>query len=524
MTTQTAARVARSPKSSPLDGLRVLFLPKNSRVPYFEAFLHAGKVRHDWTVHIVCPPISVESWRRAVGSDIGFTLVPDFNETATWEGEAASVSEIDEFIGECERASGIPAGRIVLAGERDIGRGYSQNLFFWFSNKGSRRALEDNTTPFAYVRRIFAFARDTLRATKPDLLVFGEWADPICFTFYLVARQMGIRCVVNRHSKMLSNRCFWSDDFLMYNALARNDVAERRARKAPVSATSQEHIASFRAAPTTSARVRERWDVLERKHWFRHHATLARAFAVEFRHYLRGTTGPAPKPAWQLVVEHYRQPVLRWWQARFFRQMTKDELQNVHFVYLSMHKDPELGLNFQAPFWYEQYNTAALVAASLPTRYKLLIREHRKNTGRRPTQYYRELSRLPNVVLIDPFDDQFKYITAADLIVTENGSDGWEGLLFGRRVITLADNFYDATQLETRVRDPEQIASVVVTMLKSEPVVDADYDRVLGWMLDAEWNTTVPFDACAEPETFNLLARLLPQSSASFSEVALAPT
>src|ERR1051326_8499226 len=76
--------------------------------------------------------------------------------------EAASVSEIDEFIGECERASGIPAGRIVLAGERDIGRGYSQNLFFWFSNKGSRRALEDNTTPFAYVRRIFAFARDTL--------------------------------------------------------------------------------------------------------------------------------------------------------------------------------------------------------------------------------------------------------------------------------------------------------------------------------------------------------------------------
>src|ERR1041385_8839739 len=149
MTTQTAARVARSPKSSPLDGLRVLFLPKNSRVPYFEAFLHAGKVRHDWTVHIVCPPISVESWRRAVGSDIGFTLVPDFNETATWEGEAASVSEIDEFIGECERASGIPAGRIVLAGERDIGRGYSQNLFFCFSNKGSRRALEDNTTPFA---------------------------------------------------------------------------------------------------------------------------------------------------------------------------------------------------------------------------------------------------------------------------------------------------------------------------------------------------------------------------------------
>jgi hypothetical protein len=396
MTAHTTAR-SGGRETSPVDGLRVLFMPKNSRVPYFEAFLRAARREHDWTIEIVCPPISVESWRRAAGSDTRFAVVPDFNKTLAWEDDAAVVGGLDDFIGQCERTSAIPAGRILLAGERNIGRGFSQACYYWLSSEASQRALTDNATPFDFVRRMFAFARETIRSGRPDLIVFGEWADPLCFTFYLVARQMGVRCVVNRHSKMWSNRCFWSEDPLMYNDAARKQVAGRRARDAEVSAHSRDHIAAFRAAPTTSAYVRERWNVVERRHWFRHHATLARAFAVEFRHYLRATGGPTPKSARQLLVEHYRQPLLRWRQARFFRRLTKEELQATRYIYMSMHKDPELGLNYQAPFWYEQYNTAALVAAALPAGYKLLVREHRKNTGRRPSRFYKELSRLPGI-------------------------------------------------------------------------------------------------------------------------------
>ena len=77
MTMQTAAQNARSPETSPLDGLRVLFLPKNSRLPYFKAFLSTARQEHDWAIDIVCPPISVDSWRRAVGPQTGFALIPD---------------------------------------------------------------------------------------------------------------------------------------------------------------------------------------------------------------------------------------------------------------------------------------------------------------------------------------------------------------------------------------------------------------------------------------------------------------
>ena len=194
--------------------------------------------------------------------------------------------------------------------------------------------------------------------------------------------------------------------------------------------------------------------------------------------------------------------------GRFFRSFSADALREMRYLYVAMHKDPEQALNGQAPFWSNQYNTMALLCSVLPAGYKLLVREHRRNAGRRPTRFYRDLSRLPSVVLVDAFDDQFKYITNADLIVTENGSTGWEGLLLGRRVITLADNFYQAAGLARRVREPEELAATVVEMLQQQPVKDAAaHDQALGWVLDAEWETTVPLDE--DDAALDLLAEML---------------
>ena len=103
-------------------------------------------------------------------------------------------------------------------------------------------------------------------------------------------------------------------------------------------------------------------------------------------------------------------------------------------------------------------NTIRLLASVLPFGYKLLVREHRLNLGRRRTQAYGELAQLPNVVLIDPFDSQFKYLKHASLVVTENGSSGWEGLLLQRRVLLLSDaTFYQGCGQGVTVSDPDRL-------------------------------------------------------------------
>jgi hypothetical protein len=146
----------------------------------------------------------------------------------------------------------------------------------------------------------------------------------------------------------------------------------------------------------------------------------------------------------------------------------------------------------------------------LPDGYRLLVREHRSNTGRRPTQYYKDIATFPGLEFIDAHDDQFKYIRNADLIVTDNGSVGWEGVQLARPVITLADTYYDGAALSRRIRVHDELATHVLELATGKIEDGPARRQALGAALDAEWDCSVPVDAGDHAETLALLARLYP--------------
>lgn len=166
----------------------------------------------------------------------------------------------------------------------------------------------------------------------------------------------------------------------------------------------------------------------------------------------------------------------------------------MRFVYLPLHKEPELAINFQAVAWHNQYETAAKLAAALPHGTTLIVRDHRFNRGRRPTSFYTNLAALPGVVLADPFDDQFKYISNASVIVTDNGSTGWEGLVLGRTVVTLDRTFYDATGLAHCVYEPARLGEMLVRLLREPQPVPTDAEARLAHLVTAEFATTTADD------------------------------
>src|SRR5690606_8400270 len=143
---------------------------------------------------------------------------------------------------------------------------------------------------------------------------------------------------------------------------------------------------------------------------------------------------------------------------------------------------------------------------------------HAANVGRRPHQYYEDLSRLPGLALIDATEPRFNYVANAALVVTENGPAGWEGLLLGRPVLALADNFYQGTGMVRRLRNPEDLSATVLELLAPALAGDAaDGSQPLGWMLDAEWETTVPVEESAAALALlrKLLKRLVETSDVS---------
>jgi hypothetical protein len=257
------ARPSDTERRDALDGLRVLFLPKNSRADYFTQLIRKTRKDHGWTVFVPCPADAESVWDPVIG-DTNTIRIPDFLRPTSVDSNPAERDDIDAFIAACEAQSGISAGRIILAGERDLGRGFARPAYHWFHNAIAKATLDDNMAGFAVLRRMFAFARDTLAKVKPDLVMAGEWADPLCFTFQLAARHMGLACLVNRPSKLWSGRSYWSAEVSMYNEAARA-LADRLASSgAPVSDHSRARIRDFRASPETLGYVKQNWEADER--------------------------------------------------------------------------------------------------------------------------------------------------------------------------------------------------------------------------------------------------------------------
>ncbi len=496
---------------------RVLFLPHNLRRAYFLNLLRQFKTAADWEIGVVASADSRRDYDGIVDSDESYFRSPDFARREGWETESGERERISNLIGECERLTGISSSRVLLAGERDIGRGYSKEFYHWPPNKLTRFANKNNEFPAKALERMFWFADDALNRFRPDLILSGATPMPLHFVFSLVAERKGIPLVANRQSKVYSRRIYWTMDRTMFNTRTRSRYAGIAESRGPVSQTSREHIDGFREEPKTVHYIDENWRKASQVKWGAIHWNFV-LLALRRLDYIvrKRKKGVPPKEVLPRIAGFYREKYLTFRQERMFRKFEPEQLASFKYIYCPLHKEPELAVNFQAPHCHNQKELIACLSKTLPHGVKLLVREHRFNLGRRPTAYYKTLLGYPGVELIHPFDPQFKYIRNADLIITDNGSTGWEGVLLNRPVITLARTFYDPPRLATNVPAPADLNSAILRLLCDPKEYDReDYDRRIGWFLDAEWETTLPEDEDHFEESLQTIEKLVSEGSSA---------
>jgi hypothetical protein len=488
--------------------------------------VESAKARWDWRVDAICLPNDRHVFESLVAGGGKIFTRPRMLEIADWESDPDRSAAVDRRLKAAELATGLPAGQLVLGGEFGIGRGFVHSARILSQSPLVVRVLEDNQEPFRVIRRLFAAADDAVAASKPDLVLASEWATPAHSTVWLAAASRDIPCVCIRRSKIRSDYCFWTADWLMLNAAARDGALAKQKSGASVSEAAKAYLAAFREKPKMVKYIQTKWTGGVKRGWLSWHTRFARNAASEL---IKGTE-PKYDPALHASIFNrllgYNRRLLRSRAHRkFFQTFDEAQLENMKYIYFPMHKEPELALRFQATAWHDQRNTIQVLASCLPAGYGLLVREHRLNYGTRPTEYYRRLLRLPNVTLIDAFDSQFKYIRHAGLIVTENGTSGWEGLILGRRTMTLARTLYDGAELTIRISDPDQLGIEILRALERPAVADpAIHERNLGYMVDAEFETTFLMTPEGTDEAVEHLGRTIADVSGAQKLVAIAAT
>jgi len=134
----------------------------------------------------------------------------------------------------------------------------------------------------------------------------------------------------------------------------------------------------------------------------------------------------------------------------YFEKYDKTE----KYIFFPLHVIFDSQVSVRAPHFRDQFKTVQLLADSIPYGYKLYVREHPFLRGARPLSFFRKINKLRNVRLISPQIHPHVVISNAQAIATINSTTGFEGLIFGKPVVTFSHSIYRGLGLTYDVSDP----------------------------------------------------------------------
>jgi hypothetical protein len=329
-----------------------------------------------------------------------------------------------DFLREREERYGVPIHRMIWS-ERNLleGRSYERVL--------------------ALTEQLFRVVESALQRFRPSFLFSEDVGCLTSYVHYAVARGLGIPFWRIGSARMPGLLSVYSGAPQEWN-LTKDRHAEIRERglTGPEREGAEAFVKRFRERPErpTGMQTRARLPIADKTDLERL-ASLGRRYLTEPRN--PTLTSPA-KAIRQRAVRLVRNQASR--SLGYFDSPPGGE----RYVLYPVHFQPEASTLVQAPYYLDQEALIEDISKSLPVGYRLYVKEHVSNRGRRPPAFYKRLRETFGVRLLGPDEDTWQLIRNAAAVTVITGTVGWEGLLFGKPVVTFGDVFYNECSLTHR--------------------------------------------------------------------------
>ena len=376
-----------------------------------------------------------------------------------------------------EQNLSISLNRILLSNERDIGYFYSSNSYSFvreklFCNKHNKLKISSVLTQGANLIQNF------LKKEKFDLIISGNNASFYYFLCSLFSKSMKIPFIVSRRSKIIKKYFYWSKDHFMWNEKLEYDF-KRNLKKKP-SSEAFKFINSFRRVPKTVSFVEENWN--NKKKFYTNN--IKNILNIIVNNTLQIFNKKIIRIPLFPRIKNFLITAINRTNFSMYKDYTDKELVELNYIYFPLHKEPELAQNFLDPHIYNQYEVVKLLSLFIPFNCKLFVKEHRLNHGRRTKEFLEKITNLHNVEIINPFENQFKYLKNAKLVVADNGTSGWEAMILKTPVLNISKAFYDVI-VKNRNKDFSVMDSDILNVLKKK---QCPSDFEIASLYDAEKN------------------------------------
>lgn len=126
------------------------------------------------------------------------------------------------------------------------------------------------------------------------------------------------------------------------------------------------------------------------------------------------------------------------------RATVNARLRATPFVVYALHKQPESSIDVLGRYYEDQAAVLMVIWRSLPTGWKLLVKEHTNAIGDRSPDFYRRLGRWPGLEIIDEATPMAILLDHARAVFTVSGTVAYEAAMKGTAAFTFAPMFFNA--------------------------------------------------------------------------------
>ena len=153
-------------------------------------------------------------------------------------------------------------------------------------------------------------------------------------------------------------------------------------------------------------------------------------------------------------------------EKKYYSKFNPDE----KYVFYPMHDPYDGNLLARAPQYINQLFVIENISRSLPAGCRLYVKTHPGNIGAIPLGELKKITKLPNVMLLSPYENSLEIIKNGACIITINSTVGWEAMLLKKPVINLGRAFYEVSGLTYAIRDLYKLPETIKLALRVNPV------------------------------------------------------
>ena len=115
---------------------------------------------------------------------------------------------------------------------------------------------------------------------------------------------------------------------------------------------------------------------------------------------------------------------------------TLNDLRSYKVVFFTLHLEPEVALQSFSPEFSNSMEAIIWISKSLPAGFILVVKEQVASYAVRSRWYYKQLMKIPNVVLSHPDVHSWDWIKSSSIVATITGTVGQEAIHLERPVIS----------------------------------------------------------------------------------------